>query len=56
MSQPPATRTLKQECDVLFFAFVIAFVACACVLVPLVCVGVGAVSRTASKSEPKPGA
>ncbi len=40
----------------LFFLFVIAFVACACVLVPLACLGAGALSRTGKRSAPKPGA
>lgn len=35
----------------LFFAFVIAFVSCACVLVPLACVGIGAVLRSDRKPD-----
>jgi hypothetical protein len=34
----------------LFFVFVIAFVSCACVLVPLVCLGIGAFLRQGRKS------
>jgi hypothetical protein len=37
----------------LFFLFVIAFVSCACVLVPLVCLGIGALSRQGRRSVPK---
>jgi hypothetical protein len=37
----------------IFFLFVIAFLACACVLVPLACFGIGAVLRQGRKSAPR---
>jgi hypothetical protein len=37
----------------LFFYSVITFVSCACVLVPLVCLGIGMLSRQGRKSTPK---
>jgi hypothetical protein len=37
----------------LFFLFVIAFVSCACVVVPLACLGIGAFSRQGRRSVPK---
>jgi hypothetical protein len=37
----------------LFFLFIIAFVGCSCVLVPLACLGIGAVLRHGRRPEPK---
>jgi hypothetical protein len=37
----------------LFFLFVIAFVGCACVLVPLACLGIGVALRPGRRTEPK---
>jgi hypothetical protein len=37
----------------LFFLFVTGFVSCACVLVPLACLGIGMFLRLGRKSAPK---